>query len=100
MLILVYPAAILTRTITHSSLAPGMPRGERLRSQAAGIVMNVYHYFEKMQSKSKNCATSLSALKRTSLATGISMLNIKLCYRLFLFRCFSSYCETITGQDG
>ena len=59
-----------------------MPRGERLRSQASGIVMNVYHYFEKMQSKAKNCATSLSPLKRTSLATGILMLNTKLCYGL------------------
>ena len=64
-----------------------------------GMVMNVHHYFEKMQLKSKNCATTLSALKWT-LATAISMLNIKLCYGLFLFGCFSLYREMITGQDG
>ena len=47
-----------------------MPRGKRLRSQVKEVVMNVYHYFEKMDKKTKKgYATSYSALKRTSEAT-------------------------------
>ena len=52
-------------TVVHSTV---MPRGKRLRSQAKEIVMNVYRYFEKADKKSRR--PSLSALKRTSEATG------------------------------
>ena len=42
-----------------------------MRSQAAGIVVNVYRYFKKIDRKLKRSySTSITALKQTSLANG------------------------------